>query len=57
MVLSFLTARNIFDENYKQVVFLEKMKSQGTGGSGTFVTPGTTTSIFRWYECNLVDNS
>ena len=40
MVLSFLTARNITDENYEQVVYLEKMKSQGTGGGGTFVTPG-----------------
>ncbi len=42
----FLEARNIFDENYETGGLYAENEVSGTGGSGTFVTPGQPFSIF-----------
>ncbi len=49
----FLEARNIFNENYETGGIYAENEVDGTGGSGTFVTPGQPLSIFgglniRW---------
>jgi len=42
----FLQALNIFDENYETGGILAENEVDGTGGSGTFVTPGQPFTIF-----------
>ncbi len=42
----FLEARNIFDENYETGGLYAENEVSGTGGSGTFVTPGQPFTIF-----------
>ncbi len=49
----FIEGRNLFDENYETGGILAENEVDGTGGSGTFVTPGQPTTIFagvhvRW---------
>jgi len=42
----FLEAKNILDENYETGGIFAENEVSGTGGSGTFVTPGQPFSIF-----------
>ena len=42
----FLTARNIFGVNYETGGIFAENEVSGTGGSGTFVTPGQPRVIF-----------
>ncbi len=42
----FLNANNIFDVNYESGGILAENEVSGTGGSGTFVTPGQPASVF-----------
>ena len=49
----FIEGRNLFNENYETGGILAENEVDGTGGSGTFVTPGQPTTIFagvhvRW---------
>ena len=44
--LFFLEARNLLDENYETGGIYAENEVSGTGGSGTFVTPGQPLSIF-----------
>ena len=49
----FLEGRNLLDTNYESGGILAENEVDGTGGSGTFVTPGQPLTIFggmhlRW---------
>ena len=48
----FLEARNILDENYETGGIYAENEVSGTGGSGTFVTPGQPFSIFGGINLN-----
>ena len=48
----FLEARNILDENYETGGIYAENEVSGTGGSGTFVTPGQPFSIFGGVNLN-----
>ena len=49
----FVEGRNILDENYETGGIIAENEVEGTGGSGTFVTPGSPVTVFggihfRW---------
>ena len=46
----FIQARNILNENYETGGIFAKNEVSGTGGSGTFVTPGQPFSIFGGFH-------
>ena len=48
----FLEARNILDENYETGGIFAENEVSGTGGSGTFVTPGQPFTIFGGINLN-----
>ena len=50
----FLEARNILDENYETGGIFAENEVSGTGGSGTFVTPGQPFYNFWWNQFKLV---
>ena len=49
----FLRARNIFDENYETGGLYAENEVSGTGGSGTFVTPGQPFTILAGVDINF----
>ena len=46
----FIQARNILNENYETGGIFAENEVSGTGGSGTFVTPGQPFSIFGGFH-------